>query len=49
MMFFYPRRLFLYLIAKCADPDEMTPEEEFNLGIHSLPKYLFTGIQNENG
>ena len=32
-----------------ADPDEMPPYAAFHLGLHCLPKYLFTGIQTEKG
>ena len=28
---------------------EMLHYEAFHLGLHCLPKYLFAGIQNENG
>ena len=31
-----------------AEPDEMPPYAEFHLGLHCLPKYLFTGIQDWN-
>ena len=30
-----------------ADPNEMPPYVAFQLGLHCLPKYIFTGIQNE--
>ena len=33
--------------ANSADPDEMPPYVAFHLGWHCLPKYIFTGIQNE--
>ena len=40
-----------YLILKKfwpQNPDEM-PHAAFHLSLHCLLKYLFTGIQNENG
>ena len=40
--------LFLRIIANSADPDEMPPYAAFHLDLHCLPKYLFTGIENEN-
>ena len=36
-------------LVKSKDPDEMPPWAAFRLGLYSLPKYLFTGIQNEKG
>ena len=30
-----------------ADPDEMPPYAAFHVGLHCLPKYLFTSIQNK--
>ena len=30
-------------------PDEMPPFVAFHLGLHCLPKYLFTDVQNEKG
>ena len=38
-----------FILANSADPDEMPPYAAFHLGFHCLPKYLFTGIQNETG
>ena len=35
----------LFILAYNADPDEMFAA--FQLGLHCLSKYLFTGIQNE--
>ena len=43
---FCPQRLFL---AISTDPDEIPEDDAFHLGHHSLPKYLFEGIQNEKG
>ena len=37
------------IFANSADPDEMLHYEAFYLGVHCLPKLLFTGIQNGNG
>ena len=37
------------ILANSADPDEMLPNAAFHLGLHCLPKYLFTGIQKEMG
>ena len=36
-----------FVIANSADPDDSNVA--FHLGLHCLPKYLFTGIQNEKG
>ena len=36
-------------LATSADPDEMPPGVAFHLGLHCLPKYVLTGIQNEKG
>ena len=44
-VFLYPKIVFI--IANRADPDEMPPYAAFHLGLHYLPKYLFTVIQNE--
>ena len=42
-----------FIFAHSADPDknpdEMPSYATFHLGLHCLPKYLFTGIQNEIG
>ena len=32
-----------------AEPDEIPPYVAFHLGLHCLPKYLFTGIQDSKG
>ena len=39
----------VFILANSADPDEMLPNAAFHQGLHGLPKYLFTGIQNEKG
>ena len=40
----------VFALANGADPDEMLPCVTFYLGLHCLPKYLFTGImQIERG
>ena len=31
------------------DPDDLPPYAANHLGLHCLPKYLFTGLQNEKG
>ena len=38
-----------FILANSAAPDEMLPYAAFHLGLHCLPMYLFTGIQNEKG
>ena len=38
-----------FILANSAYPDEMPPYAAFNLGIHCLPIYIFTGIYNEKG
>ena len=35
--------------ANSEDLDEMPPYAAFHLGLHCLPKYMFTSIQNEKG
>ena len=40
---------FIFILTNNADPDEMPPNVAFLLGLHYLPKYLFTSIQNEKG
>ena len=37
----------VFILANSADPDEILHNATFHLGLHCLPKYLFTGIQNE--
>ena len=39
----------VFILANSADPDEMPHYAAFHLGLHCLPKYLYTGIQNEKG
>ena len=34
----------IFILEYSADPDEMPPYAAFNLGLHWLPKSLFTGI-----
>ena len=36
-----------FALANSADLDKMLPYAAFHLGLHCLPKYLFTGTQNE--
>ena len=38
---------FCHILANSADPDEMLLNAAYHLGLCCLPKYLFTGIQNE--
>ena len=37
------------IFANSPDPDEMLPYAALYLGLYCLPKYLFTGFQNEKG
>ena len=46
-VFLFPKIVFNF--ANSADPDEMPTYAAYHLGLHCLPKYLFTGIQNEKG
>ena len=39
----------VFSLANSAEPGEMPPYEAFNLGLHCMPKYLITGMQNELG
>ena len=39
----------VFNLANSADPNEMPTYVAFHQGIHSLPKYIVTGIQNEKG
>ena len=39
----------VFILANCADPDEMPHNAAFHLGLHCLPKYLLSSIQNEKG
>ena len=45
----YKMILYLSLDSVFILYDEMAPYAAFHLGLHCLPKYLFSGIQNENG
>ena len=47
MMHFCPLDCFIY--ANSADPDEMSPNAAFHLGIYCVPKYLSTCIQSKKG
>ena len=38
----------IFILANSADQAEMPHHAAFHLGLHCLPKYLFTSIQNEN-
>ena len=38
-----------FFLTNSADPDKMPPYAAFYLGLYCLPKYLSSGIQNENG
>ena len=38
-----------FTFANCVDPDKMPPYATFHLGLHCLPKYMFTSIQNLKG
>ena len=37
----------VYFLANSVDPDEMRHICRVSSGLYYLPKYLFTGIQNE--
>ena len=37
-------KIIIFFLANSEDPGEMA----FHLGLHCLPKYVFTVIQNEN-
>ena len=39
----------VFISAISADPDKMPSCMAFHLGLHCLPKYLFTCTQNEKG
>ena len=39
--------MIVFIFANCTGPDEMPPYAAFHLCLHCLPKYLFTGMQNE--
>ena len=38
-----------FVLANSADPDEMQHYAAFHLGLHCLPKYLFTGFWSSKG
>ena len=40
-------RIIMKSLANSADPGEILHYAAFHLGLHCLPKYLFSGIQNE--
>ena len=40
---------FIFILANSEDPDEMPHNVAFHLGLHCLPKYMFSSIQNEKG
>ena len=44
---FMSLKIVFILAANSADPDEMPPKVAFHLGLHCLPKYMLTSIQNE--
>ena len=46
-MYFFMSLKIVFILANSADPDEMPPYVAFHQGIHCLPKYLFTSIQDE--
>ena len=39
----------LFILANSENHDEMSAYAAFHLGVHCLPKYPFTGFQNEKG
>ena len=39
----------VFILENSAGPYEMPPSAVFHLGLHCLLKYLFIGIQDENG
>ena len=38
-----------FILENSVDPDEIFHYVTFHLGLHSLPNYLFIGIQYEKG
>ena len=40
---------FVFTLANSADPCKIQLYAAFHLGLHCLPKYLITGIQNVKG
>ena len=47
-MYLRPLKI-VFNFAYSADPNEMPTYVAFHLGLHCLPKYVFTGIQTEKG
>ena len=45
----FPSLKIVFILSNIADPDEMLPYAAFHLGLHCLPKYIFTGTQNVKG
>ena len=45
MTYFFLEDFFVF--ANIVDHDEMSPYKAIHLGLHCLPKCLFTSIQNE--
>ena len=39
----------VFILENSADLYEMPPYGAFHLDLHCMPKYMFTGIQNEKG
>ena len=39
----------VFILANSADTDEMTPYAAFHQGLYCFTKYVYYGIQNENG
>ena len=39
----------VFILANRADFDDMPPYVAFHLDLYCLPKYVFTGVHNENG
>ena len=39
--------MIVFILANSADLYEITPYAAFHLGLHCLPKYLFTAFQND--
>ena len=46
---YYLSLKIVFILANSNGPDEMPPYVAFHLGLHCLPKHLFTGIKNEKG
>ena len=43
----FPSLNVVFILVNSADPDEVPPYAAFHLGLHCLPKYLFTDMQNK--